>query len=352
MEEIIDIDELAEKEQNEKIKEYLKEDETVSKELTEKINELTEEKTKLSIKSVELNEKEESLRDKLTHDAKTDEIRKVADEIDNLKSEMVTITENVERLENELKEIQNAKIKTEETKTQYKEKISSTIGEYEKKISTIEAAIKVCDNEYLKKAQEEELSKMKETLENMKEERSRELKETLNITISKNSSEISQDNILNKDKPISKSILDEIEVSPLNTDIGNKQKELSNETIPIDSFNDTISYPVDIDIKEETKAPMEESKEELKNTSPLDFTSLVENNIEESGTSSVIQDIKPTVDLNSGTLFNYKTEKNKDFHEISKIDDVPEDKIRDIFSSSGILPIVYDYLNNNKKVGV
>ena len=44
MEEIIDIDELAEKEENEKLKEYLKEDETVSKELSDKIEELTNEK--------------------------------------------------------------------------------------------------------------------------------------------------------------------------------------------------------------------------------------------------------------------------------------------------------------------
>ena len=207
MEEIIDIDELAEKEENEKLKEYLKEDETVSKELSDKIEELTNEKAKLSDKNTEIKEKEDSLRDKLTHDASTDEIRKIADEIDEMKAEMTSISENIEKLEKELKEIIEAKTKTEETKKQYKEKVSSTIDEYEKKISTIEAAIKVCDNEYLKKAQEEELQRMKDTLEGLKEDRSKELKEALGNTIKEENTVETND-----------TVIPEVEVSPINNE--------------------------------------------------------------------------------------------------------------------------------------
>ena len=62
MEEIIDIDELAEKEENEKLKEYLKEDETVSKELSDKIEELTNEKAKLSDSAKQLTPQIKELR--------------------------------------------------------------------------------------------------------------------------------------------------------------------------------------------------------------------------------------------------------------------------------------------------
>ncbi len=331
MEEIIDIDELAEKQQNEKIKEYLKEDESVSKELTDKINELTIEKNKLSDKSAELKEKEDSLRDKLTHDANTDDIRKIADEIDEIKQDMIQISENISGLEKDLKEISNAKNRTEETKVEYSKKISSTIDEYDKKISTIEAAIKVCDNEYLKKAQEEELSKMKETLDDMKEERSRELKEALNVAMPNNTDDSYNDLDSNSDTKIN-SLLDEVTVSPL---------DINNDT--------EIEIPSVIEDKTE---PEETHANDLDNIIPLDLNLDFMNSNEEekeNDTNILTEDITPTVDLSLDLDIN-NTDASS--YEVINEDTVSDDKISEIFSSSGILPSVFEYLDKMIKEGV
>ena len=411
MEEIIDIDELAEKEENEKLKEYLKEDETVSKELSDKIEEITNEKAKLSDKNTEIKEKEDSLRDKLTHDASTDEIRKIADEIDEMKAEMTSISENIEKLEKELKEIIEAKTKTEETKKQYKEKVSSTIDEYEKKISTIEAAIKVCDNEYLKKAQEEELQRMKDTLEGLKEDRSKELKEALGNTIKEENTVETND-----------TVIPEVEVSPINneplfnndivlpkeepkvepitdipvdlnidltlpTDVENKgslnedSKEESVENKKEDTQKNDIDINMDLlssigldSVKEEPKVePITDTPVDLnidltlptdventnslnaetKDEEPLvnlgeDLPNINETSIDE----PKIEDIKPSIDLSDLASFSNVTELNTNKGtKITKTDIVSDEKVSQIFSSRGIIPIVYDYLENQSKVG-
>ena len=411
MEEIIDIDELAEKEENEKLKEYLKEDETVSKELSDKIEELTNEKAKLSAKNTEIKEKEDSLRDKLTHDASTDEIRKIADEIDEMKAEMTSISENIEKLEKELKDIMEAKTKTEETKKQYKEKVSSTIDEYEKKISTIEAAIKVCDNEYLKKAQEEELQRMKDTLEGLKEDRSKELKEALGNTIK-------EENVVETND----TVIPEVEVSPINNEpLFNNDIVLPKEESKVEPINDTpvdlnidLTLPTDVENtsslnekpkeeslenkKEDTQkndidinmdllssigldSVKEEPKVEPINDTPVDLNidltlpTDVENtnslnaeskdeeplvnlgedlpNINEPAMDEPkIEDIKPSIDLSDLASFSNVTELNTNKGtKITKTDIVPDEKVSQIFSSRGIIPIVYDYLENQSKVG-
>ena len=411
MEEIIDIDELAEKEENEKLKEYLKEDETVSKELSDKIEELTNEKAKLSDKNTEIKEKEDSLRDKLTHDASTDEIRKIADEIDEMKAEMTSISENIEKLEKELKEIIEAKTKTEETKKQYKEKVSSTIDEYEKKISTIEAAIKVCDNEYLKKAQEEELQRMKDTLEGLKEDRSKELKEALGNTIKEENTVETND-----------TVIPEVEVSPINNEpLFNNDIVLPKEEpkvepitdIPVD-LNIDLTLPTDVENKgslnEDSKEESVENKKEdtqkkdidinmdllnsigldsvkeepkvepitdtpvdlnidltlptnVENTNSLNAETKDEEplvnlgedlpNINEPAIDEPkIEDIKPSIDLSDLASFSNVTELNTNKGtKITKTDIVSDEKVSQIFSSRGIIPIVYDYLENQSKVG-
>ena len=343
MEEIIDIDELAEKEENEKLKEYLKEDETVSKELSDKIEELTNEKAKLSDKNTEIKEKEDSLRDKLTHDASTDEIRKIADEIDEMKAEMTSISENIEKLEKELKEIIEAKTKTEETKKQYKEKVSSTIDEYEKKISTIEAAIKVCDNEYLKKAQEEELQRMKDTLEGLKEDRSKELKEALGSTIK-------EENVVETND----TVIPEVEVSPINNEpLFNNDIVLPKEEPKVEPITDT---PVDLNIDLTLPTDVENTNSlnaETKDEEPLvnlgeDLPNINEPAIDE----PKIEDIKPSIDLSDLASFSNVTELNTNKGtKITKTDIVSDEKVSQIFSSRGIIPIVYDYLENQSKVG-
>ena len=343
MEEIIDIDELAEKEENEKLKEYLKEDETVSKELSDKIEELTNEKAKLSDKNTEIKEKEDSLRDKLTHDASTDEIRKIADEIDEMKAEMTSISENIEKLEKELKEIIEAKTKTEETKKQYKEKVSSTIDEYEKKISTIEAAIKVCDNEYLKKAQEEELQRMKDTLEGLKEDRSKELKEALGNTIKEENTVETND-----------TVIPEVEVSPINNEpLFNNDIVLPKEEPKVEPITDT---PVDLNIDLTLPTDVENTNSlnaETKDEEPLvnlgeDLPNINETSIDE----PKIEDIKPSIDLSDLASFSNVTELNTNKGtKITKTDIVSDEKVSQIFSSRGIIPIVYDYLENQSKVG-
>ena len=411
MEEIIDIDELAEKEENEKLKEYLKEDETVSKELSDKIEELTNEKAKLSDKNTEIKEKEDSLRDKLTHDASTDEIRKIADEIDEMKAEMTSISENIEKLEKELKEIIEAKTKTEKTKKQYKEKVSSTIDEYEKKISTIEAAIKVCDNEYLKKAQEEELQRMKDTLEGLKEDRSKELKEALGNTIKEENTVETND-----------TVIPEVEVSPINNEpLFNNDIVLPKEEPRVEPITDTpvdlnidLTLPTDVENKgslnEDSKEESVENKKEDTQTNDIDINMdllssigldsvkeepkvepitdtpvdlnidlTLPTDVENKGSLNAetkdeeplvnlsedlpninepaidepkIEDIKPSIDLSDLASFSNVTELNTNKGtKITKTDIVSDEKVSQIFSSRGIIPIVYDYLENQSKVG-
>ncbi len=307
MEEIIDIEEASnEKLNDERIKEYLQKDEEIEKELSEKIEELTNEKNKLSSKKSELTELEDSLRNNLNHDSDTNEIRRIADEIDSLKKEMSTITENVEKLEDELDQIIDAKEKTIKTKGEYAKKVSKTIDEYEKKISLIKAAIEVCENEHLKQAQEEELSKMESELNDMKNKRAEELKETIESAIEL------------KDDSSPKDIIKDEPTSDFNSvDVGKIEIEEDN----IKSLNSNI----DVDNIEEEKNNVISDDEEY---------------------SISLEDLKPSVDFSNLDKIDLTLNKSEKGYLVTDVQSVSPEKVSDIFSSRSIMPLVYDKLSS------
>lgn len=173
------VEEIVEVFDEDKLKSYLEKDNSVEELLTSKIEELKAEKGKLSDKESELEELESSYRDKLTRDVSTDELRNIADEIDKIKLEVGDINNNIEKLESELNDMIETKKQTEKTKEDYITIVSKTISEYEKKLEAIDNAIKVCDNDALKSAYEEEKSKMQNELTDLRIKREVELDRTI-----------------------------------------------------------------------------------------------------------------------------------------------------------------------------
>lgn len=319
MEEILDVEEVSNNDiKDERVKEYLKEDETVEKQLSDKISELTEEKNKLSSKQEELSNLEDSLRSKLNHDSDTNEIRKIADNIDNLKNEMSSISENIKKLESELDEIVSAKEKANKTREDYIKKVSDTINSYEKKISLIKAAIEVCENKHLKEAQEEELSKMQSELDEMKSKRSEELKETVSGAIN-----IESDNKLDSEK-ITEPINEEVTTH-------NEQKvEPEFNTLNLDKIDLNIpeeSIVEPFNVGSETKE--EESKPVIENETKIE-----------------LEDMKPSVDFtNLQDIVSKVSEPVVLKTKVTDIQDVTPVMISEIFSSGGIMPVVYEKLD-------
>ena len=269
----------------------------------------------------------------------------------------------------------------------------------------------MCDNEYLKKAQEEELQRMKDTLEGLKEDRSKELKEALGNTIKEENTVETND-----------TVIPEVEVSPINneplfnndivlpkeepkvepitdipvdlnidltlpTDVENKgslnedSKEESVENKKEDTQKNDIDINMDLlssigldSVKEEPKVePITDTPVDLnidltlptdventnslnaetKDEEPLvnlgeDLPNINETSIDE----PKIEDIKPSIDLSDLASFSNVTELNTNKGtKITKTDIVSDEKVSQIFSSRGIIPIVYDYLENQSKVG-
>ena len=119
------------------------------------------------------------------------------------------------------------KKQTEKTKEDYITIVSKTITDFEKKLEAIDNAIKVCDNEALKSAYEEEKEKMQTELSNLKKKREDELDKTISVS---NNNNLLNDATMTMLKNISELSLSDID-KVSNDDIKNELKELTDAEI-------------------------------------------------------------------------------------------------------------------------
>lgn len=387
MEEMVEVYE----ETDEKLKAYLEKDASVEDLLGKKISELNEEKQKLSNKYTELKKLESSYRDKLTRDASTDEIRKIADDIDRVKEEVTDIQKNIEFLETDINKITETKKQTEESKESYIANVSKTIIEYEKKLEAINKAIEVCNNDSLKEAFKEEQTKMQNELNTLKSKREEELDKAVELTIN-NSDKSKQSNEENKVE-LPKIDFEEVVVSNLispnneeetkndiNTTIEEvkvvsnqvdsaeeskvelnkleeKLSELANEqeneeepSIKIDQ--DLVNRLVEEELMRQGLINQSEKREDTSNLDSLLNNSM---NIEEDDDTQLEVEttplIVPDIDLSNLDLQNTKNIEDKKEETSGKviIDNlfVDASKISQILGSSGVMPSVYKWLDNN-----
>lgn len=389
------MDEMVEvyEETDEKLKTYLEKDIETGDLLKNKIAELSDERQKLSDKYTELKKLESSYRDKLTRDASTDDIRKIADDIDKVKEQVTDIQKNIDALEADINKINATKKQTEESKENYIASVSKTIIEYEKKLEAINKAIEVCNNDSLKEAFMEEQTKMQDELNTLKSKREEELDKAVELTI--NSSNESNESTEESTDELPKANFQEVVVSSLvspsneeenNTNIeevkvienqidNNEEKEIvvesdqteeklpelsdeqnndevSTEDATIKIDQDLINKLVEEELMRQGLTNVQEKKEDTNNLDSLSNNSI---NIEENSDNELEVEttplIVPDIDLSSFDLQNTKnTEENTEEDNGKIIIDnlfVDASKISQILGSSGVMPSVYEWLDNN-----
>ncbi len=331
------VEELVEVFDEDKLKSYLEKDNSVEEILTGKIEELKSEKGKLSDKELELKKLESSYRDKLTRDVSTDELRNIADEIDKIKSEVSNINTNIDKLESDLNDMIETKKQTEKSKEDYITVVSKTISDYEKKLEAIDNAIKVCDNDALKSAYEEEKEKMQSELSSLKSKREEELDKAIST---------SNNNSLEND--MTKTILENDSELNLPDDkvVTDEEKDI---TLPVVEKNPEIELPMSESQIESDEENISKIIEKLKQEINTENLSPVFDEVNISNIDSPEKNITPDIDLNSETIdiANIISEtNNNDGKMITDTSFVPAEQVGDIFRSGSIMPLVYDKLDS------
>lgn len=330
--EILDLEELKENKSevlDENLKGFMSKDEEVSKLLEDKIGEIDSETEKLNAKEEEIRDLEESSREKISMDASPDELIEIAEKIKSAQSELSDINDNLEKLENERKELEETKSNIEETKKEYIKNLSEANSDYQNQISKIEDAIAVCDNPSLKQVLEDVKNEKERKLASLQENRNNELDIVLNPTGEsvEPKEEIKEEKVDNID-PITN-----IEMNILDEPIINEHEE-SNLEIP--KIEPEIDIPV---VNEENIIQNTENQEEKS-----------ENDDNMIGLDSILSNNE---DIVMPKLTNIETDKI----EMPKVEekrvkvifskDVPDVAVKEILSSSTVMPNVYSYLGNN-----
>lgn len=326
--EILDLEELKENKSeviDENLKSFMSKDEEVSKLLEDKIGEIDSETKKLNAKEEEIRELEESSREKISMDASPDELIEIAGKIKSAQSELSEINANIEKLENERKELEETKNNVEETKKEYIKNLSDANSDYQNQISKIEDAIAVCDNPSLKQVLEDVKNEKERKLASLQESRNNELKTALNPSIEsvEPKEEVKEEKVDNID-PI------------INTEINVLDEPIINETETNNLEIPKIEPEIDIPVVNEENA--------IQNT---------ENQIKEDPMIGLDSILSSNDDIVMPKLTNIETDKI----EMPKVEekrvkvifskDVPDVAVKEILSSSTVMPNVYSYLGNN-----
>lgn len=330
--EILDLEELKENKSDvidENLKSFMSKDEEVSKLLEDKIGEIDSETEKLNEKEEEIRDLEESSREKISMDASPDELIEIAEKIKSAQSELSDISDNLENLENERKELEETKNNIEETKKEYIKNLSDANSDYQNQISKIEDAIAVCDNPSLKQVLEDVKNEKERKLASLQENRNNELEIVLNPAIEsvEPKEEVKEEKVDNID-PITN-----IEMNVSDEPIIN-EPEINNLEIP------KIEPEIDIPVVNEENTVQNITNQEEKS----------ENDDIMIGLDSILSS---NDDIVMPKLTNIETDKI----EMPKVEekrvkvifskDVPDVAVKEILSSSTVMPNVYSYLGNN-----
>ena len=323
VDEIIDLDELQESIIDETLKDFISKDEDVAKLLKNKLDELSKEEEKLSSKEEEVKKLEESNREKISSNASADELIEIAGKLKEAEKELEEIRYNIKNLETEKEELIKTKSDIEKSKHEYVETLKSTNSNYEEQLKRISDAIEVCSNPALKQALEDVRKEKENELINLQEKRNNELNSVLNeyeeennnpkVEINNIYSNVSEDNVLplypNTESDIVKLETSQDELDNVNNIDLSKTENLVNEesVINIDSILSKLqeneeNYKPDLNVV---------------NTDDL-----------------VLPDINIS-DLNNENKIKIIFEKN-----------VPSTLLKDIFTSSKVMPALQDYLDN------
>lgn len=313
--EILDLEELKENKSeviDENLKGFMSKDEEVSKLLEDKIGEIDSETEKLNAKEEEIRELEESSREKISMDASPDELIEIAEKIKSAQSELSEINANIEKLENERKELEETKNNVEETKKEYIKNLSDANSDYQNQISKIEDAIAVCNNPSLKQVLEDVKKEKERKLASLQESRNNELKTALNPAIEsvEPKEEVKEEKVDNID-PITNTETNNLEIPKIEPEID----------IPVVNEENTV----------------QNTEDQVKEDPMIGLDSILSSND----------------DIVMPKLTNVETDKI----EMPKVEekrvkvifskDVPDVAVKEILSSSTVMPNVYSYLGNN-----
>lgn len=330
--EILDLEELKENKSeviDENLKSFMSKDEEVSKLLEDKIGEIDSETEKLNEKEEEIRELEESSREKISMDASPDELIEIAGKIKSTQSELSEINANIEKLENERKELEETKNNVEETKKEYIKNLSDANSDYQNQISKIEDAIAVCDNPSLKQVLEDVKNEKERKLASLQESRNNELKTALNPAIEsvEPKEEVKEEKVDNVDPIIN------TEINVLDEPIIN-EPETNNLEIP------KIEPEIDIPVVNEESTVQNITNQEEKSENDDIMIGL------DSILSSNDEIVMPKLtNVETDKIEMPKVEEKRVKVIFSK--DVPDVAVKEILSSSTVMPNVYSYLGNN-----
>lgn len=326
--EILDLEELKENKSeviDENLKSFMSKDEEVSKLLEDKIGEIDSETEKLNEKEEEIRELEESSREKISMDASPDELIEIAEKIKSAQSELSEINANIEKLENERKELEETKNNVEETKKEYIKNLSDANSDYQNQISKIEDAIAVCDNPSLKQVLEDVKNEKERKLASLQESRNNELRTALNPAIEsvEQKEEVKEEKVDNID-PI------------INTEINVLDEPIINETETNNLEIPKIEPEIDIPVVNEENT-IQNTEDQVKEDPMIGLDSILSSNDE------IV--MPKLTNIETDKIEMPKVEEKRVKVIFSK--DVPDVAVKEILSSSTVMPNVYSYLGNN-----
>ena len=258
-------------------------------------------------------------------DASPDELIEIAEKIKSAQSELSEINANIEKLENERKELEETKNNVEETKKEYIKNLSDANSDYQNQISKIEDAIAVCDNPSLKQVLEDVKNEKERKLASLQESRNNELKTALNPSIEsvEPKEEVKEEKVDNID-PI------------INTEINVLDEPIINETETNNLEIPKIEPEIDIPVVNEENT-IQNTEDQVKEDPMIGLDSILSSNDE------IV--MPKLTNIETDKIEMPKVEEKRVKVIFSK--DVPDVAVKEILSSSTVMPNVYSYLGNN-----
>lgn len=383
MEEILDLEDLQENVVDENLKEFMTKDEEAEKLLKEKIDELVLETEKLNKKEEEIKSLEESSREKISMNASPDELIEIAEKIKSAQSELSEINANIEKLEKEKEELDSTKKNVEDSKREYIKNLNSTNLNYQEQIKKIEEAIAVCDNSSLKQALEDVKKKKESELFSLQESRNTALKTALNSIENaieennavENESKTSEEKVTldivepiissvespvvesNNVDNVSNSVLPDVGAqsdlvldlpkveSPISDNIPEVKPLFEDDSNIINNANN-VSEVNDVNVANEAVDNFaKDIINEEKNDNMIGLDSILNVNTDNENNNIIMPELK-TVQTDTIEIKKEESPKVKIIFEKN----VPETAIKEIYSSSAIMPEIYDYLNDGNNI--